>query len=277
VQESPSQTYHCQCMGCPNGHGSAFTAAPEYWWTAKDMTPPKNCPDCRIWIKSQHDDATRCRQCGNPIRLPARYKISHYKKIGSYAPPAQCGYCERGEKQAKSIAQRRPRRVRTNKKQNERRKTFADLPLREDLAPRDLITDLHAYQYQITENHEGRRIRVTRQVHLERHLHGSAHSLIDLTKAQEFGLSRPKSPTSLVSEQAGVAELLSNVSAFSMSTDPDFVREYHDGDRIIRVTFTGDHDGLEISILEPFGNGQYGLVSSYDVTGQVLKIVRLGG
>lgn len=89
----------------------------------KGITPPKNCPSCRAWIKDQSDEAVRCQACSNTFRIPARYKISHHKRIGPYAVPAECRSCERGARPPKSIDSR------TNSRQiDKQRRTSSNLP-----------------------------------------------------------------------------------------------------------------------------------------------------
>lgn len=197
------------------------------------------------------------------MRLTANYKKSYHKSVGKYISPERCNDCVSGSRRPRSQAARRDKTERVRRTRQAKKAKFDELPLR-DMEPRELITDLTSYQRSVTERYEGNTVQVTRQVHLERHLDGSPHSLTSVDAARAIGLRRPKSPTSLATADASVDELLSNVASFAASTDPDMVREYKEGKSIIRVVYTGQHDGLEISVLRPRSGEGYELVSSYD-------------
>lgn len=270
--DRPSQTYSCQNVGCSNGFGSSFEAAPEEWFKSKGMTLPKNCPACKTWKDSQTDELRRCAECREPVRITANFKKSYHKSIGPWQAPRECQSCRRGVNPPTSSSNRTSEQRRRQKARSSRQERFSDLPLRE-LEPRTVITDLSRYQYMISEAHGSR---VTRQVHLERHLVGSPNSLTNPVRATAAGLRRPKSPTSLAGNNADVSELLENISVLSLSTDPQMIREYviparqMQGnrpipDRIARVTFTGDQGRLEVTILRcEAGGDQYAIDSSYD-------------
>src|SRR6266516_7021735 len=118
----PQQTFYCQCKGCPNGEGFAFEDAPENWWTRKGMKPPKNCKQCRKWIKSQVDEEVRCSECRGAIRLPARYKIRYHKRIGVYTKPLLCTSCTWNKKRGKKPLPRLTRAEYDEEKLNEKKR-----------------------------------------------------------------------------------------------------------------------------------------------------------
>ncbi|MFI5709000.1 hypothetical protein [Kribbella sp. NPDC051620] len=243
MADQPSEIYSCQCQGCPNGFGSSFSAAPESWWAEKGMTPPKNCPDCRAWVKEQADEALRCQGCGSVIRVPARYKISHHKRIGQYVNPRECRECERGERPTKGVA---PRPDLDRAAQREAQ--ISELPKIHNCASYLLDTNPENYQHPV---HDA----PSRQEHIERHTAWSPFSEV----------SEGKSATALGETAADFRSLLRSVGIIAQSENADRIREYRTiTGRIVKVFLT-DSARIEISIIEPTaGPGGHELVTTYD-------------
>lgn len=87
----PSQTYRCQSKGCTSG--GTFEAAPEEWFRAKSLTPPRQCPACREWCRSQIDESIECVSCRWSLPISAKRKISFHKREGAWRAPDQCSRC----------------------------------------------------------------------------------------------------------------------------------------------------------------------------------------
>ncbi|MEC3978176.1 hypothetical protein QMK34_23145 [Amycolatopsis sp. H20-H5] len=177
--------------------------------------------------------------------------------------PETCDACASGNVAQQSSKKKLPKSDGKKSKKDKLQGSFDSLPFRH-VGARDVVVELEAYQYSVKENFGSRQI-VTRQVHLERHLESSPHALTDPAVAKSYGMIGPKSPSSLVDSRAGVQELLVNVATFASLTDSRFIREYWQRERIVRITFTGNHDGLEVSILERVDlSSKFRLISSYD-------------
>ena len=97
-----SQVYTCQCKGCFSG--GPFSDAPESWWYAKGLTPPRNCQTCRKWIKAQLDETALCGACSWAIPVSAKRKISFHKQEGAWAQPGLCSRCISDPASAKRVA-----------------------------------------------------------------------------------------------------------------------------------------------------------------------------
>jgi hypothetical protein len=247
----PSETYHCNSKGCSNGYGSAFDAAPASWFAERGMTPPKNCPDCRKWIKAQGDQAVRCASCNRTMRLSARLKISHHKRTGPWALPEECRQCERGERPPRSA---RTWRERTEEEQKEEG-AFKRLPV--TCWPQRYPLDIQPANYTHPVKLGSKQ---TRQAHIEAHTDWSPHS-----QSKTHGGS--KSPTSLETHDFG--SLLQSANVITQVQSLENVREYKDTayGRIVRVTLV-DSTRIEVTIIEstPGTNGHQGheLVTTYD-------------
>lgn len=98
----------------------------------------------------------------------------------------------------------------------------------------------------------------TRQEHIERHLPGSAHQ-----DTLNNGWEEAKSPTSLVSEGVGFEGLLMQVGYSMLETSPAVTRQYQDGNRVVKLTYSGDDNRIEVTILHPRKEG-YEVVTTYD-------------
>ncbi len=242
--ERPSQTYYCQNLGCPNGHGSPFQKAPSDWWAQKGLPLPRNCPDCKEWKDSQADERIRCLQCQRTIPIAANYKKSYHKSVGRYSPPEKCSSCERGVKPRTGTKPRPPSRAMKHKAQ-----LVLELPSSRPLGVYPLETDLSAYQHRLRHGE-------TRQEHIERHTTWSPHSMVDGNK----------SPTALGTQEPSVEALLRSADIVSRSQNSDRIAEYRaKNGYIVRVTLT-DSEQLEVTIINhrQRRNGQHELVTTYD-------------
>ena len=255
MAELPQHPYECRCKGHESG-GRTFFAAPPEWFHGKGISTPKNCPDCRKWINSQTDEMATCA-CGAKISISARKKINRFKNEGPYVPITECPSCQQGRRPPKGIKKRPDRKQREKIKEDEKPSEFS--ALLPGIAPeaRTLITSGKYYTDLIPGKAE------TRIEHIGRHLAGSPYDQTTRIAAEIQGLSETKSPTSFTNSTS-VNDLLTNTQEFLKASDAGSVREYMSGGRIVRVTFTGDHDRLELSILEPLSDGTYGLVTTYD-------------
>lgn len=125
--ELASQTYTCQCKGC--GSGGSFEAAPANWWHEKGLSPPRNCPSCRAWIKNQIDGKAPCATCRWEIPVSAKRKISFHKREGKWHPPVACTRCAADPTWAEQSAKARGA-VRERKKQDKDDRQKPDLVAR---------------------------------------------------------------------------------------------------------------------------------------------------
>lgn len=252
MAEMSSQTYTCQCLGCPNGEGSSFAAAPESWWAEKGMTPPKNCPDCRAWVKEQNDEAIRCEGCGGTVRISARYKISHHKKIGPYSPPGICRACERGVRPPRAAAPRPP------SKQTLQRRQAPTLRLPRTRPNTSYMLDTQPvnYQHLVPDGSH------TRQQHIEQHTAWSPHSLV----------GQGKSESALAHQESSFPAILRSANIIAQSSADDRVVEYKARNGyVVKVALT-DSLRLEVTVISPTpGTAGHELVTTYDgfTVGQV--------
>lgn len=246
--------YECQAKGHEGG-SRTFLAAPPEWFSGKGISTPKNCPDCRVWVKSQTDEKIACA-CGAKVRISARAKISQFKKVGPYEPTTECRDCRDGKRPAKG-AKRRPDRTERQKRKPEVKPTeFSSLRHGIPLQPRALLTS-GSYYTSLRPGASENRLE-----HLGHHVPGSPYDLTTPEAAAASG-QRQKSPSSFASEPS-VERLLESAQAHVSTADAMQTREYMDGRRIVRVTYTGDHDRVEISILDPLPGDHYGLATTYD-------------
>ena len=257
MPEKIQHPYECLAKGHEGGSRTFFAAPPE-WFAQKGMQgTPKNCPNCRAWINAQTDEKRKC-DCGAEFRIPQRYKISHFKKIGPYVPETECRSCRDGERPPKGMDERPSREKREQDKKKKRAGEFNDLVRGIQPEARVIITEGPFY----TETPQyGRESRIA---HLGHHVPGSPYDQTTQSAAASIGASATKSPSSFASGST-VEGLLANAHQLLLMSDDAHVREYRDQfGRIVRVTFTGDHDRLEISILASLPGETYGLVTTYD-------------
>jgi hypothetical protein len=233
MSERPSANYQCQNLGCPNGHLSTFTGAPPEWFIQKGMTPPKGCPDCRAWIKSQTDSASRCSSCGYGIRQPARYKISFHKRSGPYKAPTVCRQCEEGKVAEKQTGRKR------------KELSIDDVP---PLQP----TQNQALSVVSYDSLSG-----ARKGHYGKHIPG--HPFAEVGRPGKHGAA--VSPTTLVSEGATTHRLYLAGKEIAERTDGS-VYQYNQGDSVLKVTIV-DRTHAEITVFRRVG-AMYELITSYD-------------
>lgn len=81
-QPRETYTYKCKNRGCTSS--GTFEGAPPEWWTAKGLSEPSNCPECRDWKKSQGDERLTCQGCEAVKNVSARFKITHFTKVGPW-------------------------------------------------------------------------------------------------------------------------------------------------------------------------------------------------
>jgi hypothetical protein len=261
MAEMVQHPYECQCKGHEGG-SRTFYAAPPDWFAAKGYNTPKNCPACREWIKAQTDDQSVCA-CGAKIRIPHKLKISHFKRVGPYEPITECGPCSEGNRPPVAIKTRPRRESRKEQRKDERDETFKTHKQATPLQSRLIIVDTEYYNEQTTRNAHTRS-RETRAEHLLHHVPGSPYDWSNPNVSAQLGLDRPKSPTSFADGNHTLDELLSATGGYMGSTDMNQVREYEiSSGQLARVTFTGNHDGLELTILKEV-DGQYEVITTHD-------------
>jgi hypothetical protein len=252
MDDRPSETYYCSSEGCFNGVGSSFEAAPEDWFTERGLTPPKNCPDCRAWIKAQDDEAVRCTSCGRIMRLSARLKISHHKRTGPWVLPKECRSCERGERPPRSAASQ-PRPNQASQVGN----ALSSLPVLR--SPHSYPLDINPVNY----THPIHRGSVqTRQEHIEMHTDWSQH-----TRTKTNGGDRD--PTALGTQSNNLGALLQSANIVTQAQSTERVREYVNtkNGNVVRVTLT-DSARIEVTVIKasPGTNGHqdHELVTTFD-------------
>ena len=57
--EKVQHPYECVAKGHAGGSRTFFAAPPD-WFEARGMTTPRNCQDCRAWVKAQVDEMKTC-------------------------------------------------------------------------------------------------------------------------------------------------------------------------------------------------------------------------
>jgi hypothetical protein len=257
VDNRPSETYYCQCKGCQNGTGSAFSAAPSEWYTVRGMTPPKNCPDCREWIKAQSDQAVRCTSCNRTMRLTARFKISHHKRVGRWEGMSECRACERGFRPPQSVGNFQSRQY-TSTPREERLDDFSQIDHGISVVPRNVTANPAHYQHATPDGIE------TREVHI---LHHMSSSYLSQVGQYIRGRDRPQS-ASAYDDGTGNFNRSMMVAADSIyNATADNARTYQQGRRLVHLQLieAGVYRGLiERTILEPGPNGAYRVVTTHD-------------
>lgn|GEM_PF-6011144 len=248
MAERPSQAYTCHSKGCANGFGSTFYAAPEDWFAERGFTPPKNCPDCRKWVKAQTDEPVSCKSCRQTRRVPAKYKISHHKRTGPWETPTQCRKCEEGKRPRES-AKSKPPRTKRSRPDRKGLLAFAQIADGIPVEARWIETDPRAYE---DARHDGE----THQMHIEHHIAGSPFSLVE-----EGG----KTATALASGPNSFESFLSVADAVMQSADStctrDFLEARGKGRQLVRLTLLADDQHIERTVVD-VDSGR--VVTSYD-------------
>lgn len=263
MPELVKHPYECTAKGHAGGNRT-FYAAPPDWFAAKGISTPKNCPDCRAWVKQQTDEMKAC-SCGSKIRITARSKISHFKKVGPYESVEECRSCREGNKPQKGT-KKFPDKKKRLKKQEENKKEGFDSLLHGVLPkPRPLIVDSAYYQQPIPGKSE------TRLEHIGKHVPGSPNDRTSLRSASAHGQSMPSSPTSLV-VSGNTESLIAKVGSLLNDNDMSKVREYAVNRRIYRVSYSSDDSRLELTIVQKKDDGMYELITTYDsITPEYVK------
>lgn len=257
--------YECQSKGHVDSDRTFFAAPPE-WWSGKGISTPKHCPACRAWMKEQTDESIRCKHCSQTVRISANSKKTHHMRVGTYEPITQCPDCESGKTAIKQLERRRRQKRREDEKRDDKPMEFSELAMLRVPAPRLLEQDPEWYKSQIITNDLTKQ-RESRYVHLQHHMPGSDHDWTSPQAMDQRGLDgAPKSVSSFAEGLTTPEELFAVAESYTSSVDGEFVREYIQKGRIVRVTFCGDHDKLEVTILKTMSNGRHELVSTYDDT-----------
>jgi hypothetical protein len=139
-----------------------------------------------------------------------------------------------------------PSRKATVKKEEERRLTFCDIAQGIEVEARVVSDDCSDYQNKVAAPDNTKE---TRQVHIAHHMPGSPHSLVG---HNPFGES--KSPTAMVDPDVNdEQELLTAVSATFSVADSATMREYREGNNIVRLTLLDD-SRIEKTVIRPHPN-----------------------
>ncbi len=86
----------CQNAGCISGNSFEFSAEEEEWYLENGLSvPPKSCPECRDWKRSQKDETIRCEVCDWVRIISSGQKIMHHKDVGPWEQPTMCRLCEK--------------------------------------------------------------------------------------------------------------------------------------------------------------------------------------
>jgi hypothetical protein len=264
VGERVQHTYTCQCKGHESG-SLEFEAAPPEWFREKGINTPVWCPDCRKWRDAQVDEAVRCIECGEGIRLSRRLKISIHKKEGPFRRPEKCKLCESGKrkKMAPSTVRRKPPKV-----------VIGDLVdklilVTDPPTPITIVTDINEYQFTVGDPDFGPH---RRQEHLERHIPGHTVRTQYLADLERIQSTKNSTPTCLVGPGADFNEFTQAIAVVARETDGNIVRQVTQGTKILKIRLNGKF--VEKTIIDTRSNK---IVTSFD-TFPLTKIVSdLGG
>lgn len=180
-------------------------------------------------------------------------------------PPEECRFCREGNRPPKGTKRRPTKKEKEEKEKEKLPDDFRSLNHGISPQPRAIMKDGAYYRDLIPGRNE------TRIEHLEHHIPGSSHDMTTPALAAQSGEKQPKSPSAF-SNGTGFEGLLSNAQTFLNTADSDQVREYTHGGRLVRVTFIGDHDGLEVTLLDSLPGNTYGVATTYDnVTAAYVK------
>lgn len=232
MSERVEHPYKCINAGCVNGKGSTFYAAPPTWFASKGYSTPKNCPDCRKWIKQQVRSDFRCTTCKIPVRISAGRKIMHHKKEGPYVLEKQCRGCLEGKNVTKKVV-RRPRKT---------------LPELDKGKP---VSALSTVSYDETSSKD--------KVHYGKHIVG--HPLSEVGQPRGNGVV---SPTSLVRPNASQNEFFNAGQGIAVQTSAHtYQYKSKANGNILKVTVLNDAH-LEVTVFALMRDGRYKLITSYD-------------
>jgi len=211
--------------------------------------------------------------------ITAGEKRRIHREDGPYKPPTLCKECEKNPRP--SSANNFPQRVtKRREKQGKKEANFFDLPegtinsLSVMVSPSDyqhrvprIPTKAEVKMWKARAQAEGKTLEQykqgliangewspteTRQEHIERHVEGSSNQ------------DPYRTPSVLAPVGASFEGAMAVISAACQSTDPNHVRQYKQPDgKIVRLSFTGNHDGLEKTILKETPAGLE-VVTSFD-------------
>lgn len=256
--------WECKMMGHEGGD-RIFYKAPPKWFDDMKMYYPNKCDLCREWMKSQTDEVRTCT-CGAAIPIPAGRKRHIFKRIGPYEPITECHDCSEGRRQPKGSKKRPDREKRKEVKEPKKQLNGFDRLKQGNIGViRKVIVDPAFYHSEVLRNNKTDQYE-SRYVHIEHHISGSSNDWTDPAVRAALGISDKSSPTSLVSQGATAEDLLSQIYSYASTTDESIVRDYsHGQDAVARVTYTGDENRLELTILRYNEHtDSYGVITSYD-------------
>ena len=269
-----------RCINAGHTVGSrTFLKAPPEWFLAQGKDLPKNCNPCKAWRNSQVSEKLQCSSCRRMHLVTAGEKRRIHRQDGPYTPPTLCKDCVENPRPAS--ANNFPQRaVKRQEKQEDKEVKFSDLP-KGTINSLSIGTDKSAYQFLVPRKpmaattkrwaqeaaqnkmsfaeYKQRLIDTgqwsdweTREEHLQRHVYASAEHDVD------------RSPSVIAPQSGSFEHTIAAISDACRSTDTNMVRQYTDGKGdIIRLTFVGNHDGLEKTILR-VTDGCLKVVTSHD-------------
>jgi hypothetical protein len=223
-----------------------FEAAPPEWFREKGINTPVWCPDCRKWRDAQVDEAVRCIECGEGIRLSRRLKISIHKKEGPFRRPEKCKLCESGKRKKQAPRVKRPERTLSE--------SFLRALNRFPSTETVVEVTLDTADYQLIRKKDGR----TNQAHIEHHIDGHPNSLVG-----QVIDGREKTPSSLVPYGASFEDLVAAAAEVARVTDPSTVRQYTATNGYIVKIYPGEPGHAELVVINPKGSTPK-LVTSFD-------------
>lgn len=283
--ERPQAQYECIQAGHHFG-SRVFDDSPPEKWLGEGKSLPLACHTCRKWKTNQRDEEAQCASCGAVMQITAKYKVAYHRHQGVFEMPKLCKRCTDNPR-PKMVATMPPRPGVRNPKNEETK--WDKLPINRDAQPLQVISDASYYQRQTAKEppeqlrkewravltaegmskRDAARLRQdmvadgswpseTRQEHIEQHLPDSPHQ-----ETRNDGWEERKSPTSLVGEGVGFEGLLMQVGHSMLETNPAVTRQYQEGNRVIKLTYSGDDNRIEVTILHPRKEG-YEVVTTYD-------------
>lgn len=100
--------FECQNLGCSSGGVFEVGESEEAAIIAKGWTwPPRNCPSCREWKRSQVDSTIECTLCGFGRIVSADQKRMQHKNVGPWVMPSLCRRCETDPQRANRLQRRK--------------------------------------------------------------------------------------------------------------------------------------------------------------------------
>ena len=189
------------------------------------------------------------------------------RAIFNYPFVTQCAGCARGNTDTEGM---RDRRQPEEEKEAEE-DGFHSLLIGTMPSEKVVVTDLRHYRSVKIRNSkinapDPKRQIETRATHLEHHIPGSPNSWTDSRSCAGARGTSISSATSFIASGT-VGDLLEIVSQYAMSMDTEVVRQYQSDtnpNRVMLCSFTGEHDGIELTVLERLENDVWEVVTSFD-------------